>query len=408
MDELEQEDMIDQNDELTEKENKNEPLISFAKLNKYFLIPLSYPIFFFISSILDETIAENNVFKNPELIITIIYDVSIILAGLFYFISYFRPKKNVKKESNNNEEKSNTDITYIYNENLPTKYKAYKSILLILLLAFMYSIDDLYWIFFGENRVFEERLFYLFFIPLFSKVILKENIHKHHYFSLLISIIGIIFLIIPVCLVFQTEDILPNILNFVKGILYPLFLVIIKYLVEKYYLSTLKICLLIGIIFLIINLIGYTIYSLIKDDFSFFTDCFNFSIENKLEITIYFILYFIFATFTQLTLYLSLFYFSPTLIMVTSIISPLLKWIYDSATKGEELTELILNSIGYLILLFSSIIYNELIILNCCDLNKNTKKFVNKRLYEELEDIKKSEVIYLPEADDNSLMAGNN
>ena len=408
MDELEQEDMIDQNDELTEKENKNEPLISFAKLNKYFLIPLSYPIFFFISSILDETIAENNVFKNPELIITIIYDVSIILAGLFYFISYFRPKKNVKKESNNNEEKSNTDITYIYNENLPTKYKAYKSILLILLLAFMYSIDDLYWIFFGENRVFEERLFYLFFIPLFSKVILKENIHKNHYFSLLISIIGIIFLIIPVCLVFQTEDILPNILNFVKGIIYPLFLVIIKYLVEKYYLSTLKICLLIGIISLIINLIGYTIYSLIKDDFSFFTDCFNFSTENKLEITIYFILYFIFATFTQLTLYLSLFYFSPTLIMVTSIISPLLKWIYDSATKGEELTELILNSIGYLILLFSSLIYNELIILNCCDLNKNTKKFVNKRLYEELEDIKKSEEIYLPGADDSSLMAGNN
>ena len=224
----------------------------------------------------------------------------------------------------------------------------------------MYSIDDLYWIFFGENKVFEERLFYLFFIPLFSKVILKENIHKHHYFSLLISIIGIIFLIIPVCLVFQTEDIIPNILNFVKGIIYPLFLVIIKYLVEKYYLSTLKICLLIGIISLIINLIGYTIYSLIKDDFSLFTDCFNFSTENKLEITIYFILYFIFATFTQLTLYLSLFYFSPTLIMVTSIISPLLKWIYDSATKGEELTELILNSIGYLILLFSSLIYNEL------------------------------------------------
>ena len=113
-----QDDMIDQNDELTEKENKNEPLISFAKLNKYFLIPLSYPIFFFVSSILDETIAENNVFKNPELITTIIYDVSIILAGLFYFISYFRPKKNMKKESNNSEEKSNIFIMKIYQLNL--------------------------------------------------------------------------------------------------------------------------------------------------------------------------------------------------------------------------------------------------------------------------------------------------
>ena len=40
-------------------------------------------------------------------------------------------------------------------------------------------------------------------------------------------------------------------------------------------------------------------------------------------------------------------------------------------------------------------------------MNKNTKKFVNKRLNEELEEIKKDGDIY-PETDDDSLPAANN
>ena len=92
--------------------------------------------------------------------------------------------------------------------------------MIILLLGVMNSIDDLLWvlIYLKDSNVFQERLFYLFFIPLFSKIILKENIYKHHYFSLLISIIGAIFLIIPICFNLSKDNIIPNILNFIKGI----------------------------------------------------------------------------------------------------------------------------------------------------------------------------------------------
>ena len=241
---------------------------------------------------------------------------------------------------------------YIYNKNFSTVINTKKDIMLILLLCLMSAIDDLLWSLIEHiDIVFEQRLFYLFFIPLFSKIILKQDIYKHQYFSLLISLIGAIFLIIPLCLYFEKEFIVPNILNFIKGINYSLYFVIIKYLVKKFYFPPLKISLIIGIISIIINLIGYTIYCLIINDFRLFTDCFNFSEISILTICIDFILYFLFATLSQLTLFVSLFYFYPTLITVTNIISPLLLWIAKSIFIASSYYEIILFPIGFLITL---------------------------------------------------------
>ena len=281
--------------------------------------------------------------------------------------------------------------------------------MLIILLSLMFVINDLLCVFIEEETIFDERLFYLFFIPLFSKIILKENIYKHQYFSLLVSLIGGIFLIIPICFLLTKKDIIPNILNFIKGINYPLFIVIIKYVVEKSYLPTLKICLIIGIISIIINIIGYCIYCSIIHDFSLFTNCLDFSEVNKFIISVYSILYFLFTTASRLTLYLSIFYFSPTLIMVTAIISPLFLWIAKAIILQYASTmEIIFNPIGYLIALFSTFIYNELIIFNCCGLNKNTKKFVNKRILAELKEIHKIEMNPISETDNDSLMTDKN
>ena len=240
--------------------------------------------------------------------------------------------------------------------------------------------------------IFLKKDYIIFFIPLFSKLILKQNIFKHQYFSLLLAIIGNIFLFIPVCLVFKKEDIIPNILNFITGIIYPLFLVIIKFISEKYYISPLKIGLLIGIITIFIHFILYTIYSLIVyKDLTFFKDSFDFNpIENKFKISVYIILLILFNTTLNLLTLLALFYFSPTLIMITDIISPFLLWIAKTIKDGGKINELILNSIGYVIVIFSAFIYNEIIILNFCGLNKNTKTFVNQRLKKELDEIKKN------------------
>ena len=145
--------------------------------------------------------------------------------------------------------------------------------MLIILLSLIRGIHDFHNIFVHGKNVFQRRLYFLFFIQLFSKFILKENIFKHQYFSLIIAIIGIIFLLIPVCLELKNEDIIPNILNFINGIIYSLFLVIIKFIIEKYYISPLKIGIFIGIIGIFISFIFFIIYSLIEsNDLSFIKD----------------------------------------------------------------------------------------------------------------------------------------
>ena len=50
-----------------------------------------------------------------------------------------------------------------------------------------------------------------------------------------------------------------------------------------------------------------------------------------------------------------------------------------------------MKPIGYIIVIFASLIYNEIIIFNFCDLSKDTKKFVVERLTEESNDLRKTE-----------------
>ena len=393
MEQLNSEDTIDEDEEeLPEMKETKRPIITFAKLNKYFFIVILCPIFCMLTNFFALLIDEIEIIKRDELLYSILSDFSYIFAGMFYFISYFRVNYNKNNDSSSNIENNNSGIVYIYNESIIYNYNPYKIIILIILLSLINGIEDILIIFIGDNNFFEERLYYFFFIPLFSKFILKQNIFKHQYFSLLLAIIGNIFLFIPVCLVFKKEDIIPNILNFITGIIYPLFLVIIKFISEKYYISPLKIGLLIGIITIFIHFILYTIYSLIVyKDLTFFKDSFDFNpIENKFKISVYIILFILFNITLNLLTLLALFYFSPTLIMITDIISPFLLWIAKTIKDGGKINELILNSIGYVIVIFSAFIYNEIIILNFCGLNKNTKTFVNQRLKKELDEIKKN------------------
>ena len=180
-------------------------------------------------------------------------------------------------------------------------------------------------------------------------------------------------------------------------------------MVEKYYTPPLKISFIIGITSITFNVIGYTIYSLINNDFSYFTDCFDFSkIKNKFIIAIYFIFYSFFSFALVLSLFLSIFYFSPNIITITHILRPLFTFIVKAIIYKAILFDIIFGSIGYLIAFFSFIIFNELIIFNCCGLNKNTKKFVNKRINLELEEIKNEENNLLSETDDDSLLINDN
>ena len=59
-----------------------------------------------------------------------------------------------------------------------------------------------------------------------------------------------------------------------------------------------------------------------------------------------------------------------------------MKWIYNVSYKREydSKLDIICLSIGYFIFLISCLIYNEIIILNFCNLSRNTNKNIKERL----------------------------
>ena len=127
---------------------------------------------------------------------------------------YTKADSSNGKESIIYRERAPSNITLIYNEG--NKKSLIKEIILIICIGFLCTLFELLSFFAQGYKLFEERLSFLFFIPLFSKLILKDDIFKHQYFSLLIAIFGIILLLIPTGLELIKEDFIPNIFNFIR------------------------------------------------------------------------------------------------------------------------------------------------------------------------------------------------
>ena len=359
---------------------KNKPII-FPKLNKYYWILFISPFFCFLNNYFFLKIRYT--IKNNYCFNIITDELLHVFAGLFYFISYFR--KNGNKGNNNN-----TGIKYIYNKSNKINLKIY-AIFLVILSLFLFS-NRFIRAYIYDNKKIDSRFYFIIFIPLFSKFILKENLYKHHYLSIIISIIGWIILSIPICLKIKKEDILANFLNLIHGTIYPLILVLIKHTSDKYYITPLLTSLLFGLISVVLTIIGFIIYTLIKyHDFTFFKNVFDFSkVDNKLIISIFYVLLFLCGTILKLLNMLILFYFSPIFLQIAEVISPLFLWIALSIEKNTNtILELVIYPIGYVIVIFSSLLCNEMIILNFCGLSENTKIFVYQRMDKEISKMNK-------------------
>ena len=163
--------------------------------------------------------------------------------------------------------------------------------------------------------------------------------------------------------------------------------VMIKHLTHKYFLSPYLCLLYIGLFSLIILFVGFIIFYLIADKNLDNFIC-NFEGESLTSI-IYLILILIFSLVLNVLTFLVIFYFSPTLLMVTDVINPIIGWIKSlfSPDQKNKTLDIVLICIGYSLLLYSTLIYNEIVICNFFGLNRNTKKYLEKKQNEELSSI---------------------
>ena len=387
-----------ENENENEKINKKkEGLFSFTRLNKYFIIPFVCPIICMVSNYFLSLMMDQADFDNKKYFLITFVETSYVGGGLIYFISWIR---NKTEETRDNaiiykERETSSTIKFIYIDNSVEKIrkKRLKLFFILLLMSIClssFTFTDIYSI---DKNIFEERLYFLFFISFFSKIILKINIFSHQILSLFIGSIGLILLFIPIALIIKKDDIIINICMFFTSIGFSLFLVLIKYLTHFYFISPFLCILFTGLISLILTTSGFIIYSLIKNgDLSIIKENFEFeNIENKTKLIIYSSITFILASILQSLSNLVIYYFTPTLLMVTDCISPMLYWFFLVMPDEDKTINIIFNISGYIISLFSSLIYNEIIIFNFCDFNKNTKKYIEERQREELMSLRDTE-----------------
>ena len=313
--------------------------------------------------------------------ITILLSFDYILVGLLYICNILRLKIKTVKNNKIQNTSSESSIELIYNnsyDNLIANKSRIIAIIIFLLplLMSIYLIEQV----FNEYEK-DQIITYLIFFPLFSKFILKEKIYKHQFFSLIISFItSILILISTIILEINGIKIFLLIIKIISGIILSLIMVLIKLLIDNYYISPYKIFLIIGIGSSILIIIINIIYSLIiYKDLSFITNSFNFPSNFYFYIIMIIIIDFSLDASTCL----AIFYFSPNLLMISYIIFYIIYFFYDYDSENSNKFFKYCEIIGYIIIFIFSLIYNEIIICNFWDLNKNTKKYIFKREKEE-------------------------
>jgi len=157
---------------------KKRALFSFTKINKYYLIPFITPLFCFTCNFLVELMIKESNGLN-FLYIPIISSIGDIIAGLIYFIQLYK-NKNKNLDSNEVKEKEKNK---------------YKIICIIIFMSFLVCSFTLCYNLKKELYLFLPFSINLIMSIVFSKFLLKIIIYKHQILSIIISIIGFIFIL---------------------------------------------------------------------------------------------------------------------------------------------------------------------------------------------------------------------
>ena len=249
------------------------------------------------------------------------------------------------------------------------------------------------------NYLIKKRAGFIIFVPLFSYFILDTKLYRHHWLALIISLIGVFIITASRFILGFSffDEILYHLLNILISSMFAFSLVLIKYLMSKYFIVSPYTFLFYDGIFCIINsfiavlILEYPIVMNIKDskyNKHLINENNNYFSNNLFEIitmfkeqdslfyisfSLAFVSSFGYFIFNALTI----FHFSPYLNVLTDFITPLLYnilnyFFLDDDKNSNNIKRYIYELIGFLIIIFGALILNEIIILNFLGLSDNT------------------------------------
>ncbi len=331
---------------------------------------------------------EKDFIAAEQYIILFSYCISDSLAGVLILITkkIMKSKKNEEIEVKNN---SNSIFEPIYKKKKDTYPKKNKILLLIVICLidfFGRAVNLIYYLIFDDDTICKEsNNSFLIHIDIIcrivlSKLILKNKIHKHHWLSLIILLVGFISMFYAGYNLLES-----NISNWyyiiffvLKRVVFSLGDVFTKLLFTKIFIFSRTLMFIKGTSAFLIHIFIFFPLIFFKELIPFSKNGNNyFEIFTPSDIIIKII--FIFLLFLRNIVILHVIYiFSPTHLGFLDIIIIYLDYI-PSIIKFRSFHTL-MYFISLIIIIFGTLLYSEIIIINKYGLNKYTKPELVKRM----------------------------
>ena len=343
-------------------------IISFGKINRYYLLILLGSIFYLFLVLIE---IESKLFSEEEkhpIIYTLSYTFGLCLS--FFVMIIYKILNRSKREKNDlfvntikiNDQKKITQTT---------KKEQFFWLLFVTLIDFTTFITYVInWI---EMRVYLNYWSVnIISFSFFSYFILKKKLYKHHYLTIVTFIVfGVLFDLILGR--FITDYLINNLINFVTEILFSLTYVMFKFYMLKKFIKPYEILFFMGFIESILGIITLIITTNndYVDNFYLYYD----KLDTK-EVFIFILLSIDFFAY-NLMLVTIIDIFSPFHIFLMNIFNELMN--YFIHINEENPATSIITLIFMLICIFMALVYIEIIQLNFCGLSDMTNKNIELR-----------------------------
>lgn len=351
-------------------------IISFSKIDVQIIFPIIAGISKLLNKIIFDLIPKEEKIKKNPLIISIFLYLGMILTFIPYCL--FRSQTEIKKNIRTSNSKLELEYEH-YNINDKLRKKKY-------LLIFIGSLFDfcqtLAINIFCINCTYNLWILDNLFIGLFSYFILKIELYRHQYFSIIMIILFGIGLNIIEYKKTHKIDIYEIIGKIIGEIFFSALMVTNKYNMMETFSSPYEICFLEGIIGTILWVISLSIIILIGSkidsdllDIKKYYQNLDFSIDLLIALTTI-IRGFIYNLFILLTCNA----YNPNFVLIIVIIHEA----YPFLLFNEKF---FLNVAGFITLLFillMVLVFLEIIQLNFCQLSKYTRKNIGNRANSEI------------------------
>ena len=388
-------------------------LIGFSKVNSKLLILAIFPLIDPIRKIFDEKREDksndNNFFKLFR------FYLSYVLSIIFIIIIKFREKdekrnkiinklktinftknKDEKVEAKsdgqswiNPQDKVKSDLK---KERVAKKVMYIGFLIAILLILNIFNIifrdifSDEGWNFILHIGKQSFGVFFeiIFFITL-SIYAMKYKIYRHHFVSLIVILLNLILLMISFIICFPDCTIQTIIYYFFYSFLFCLYCILGKKYLNLFSNSPYNIMLSIGIVSILILFIFDIIMFSLFDNNDDYINKYGIILGFKKMTNILSIYVFIFDVicnfFSNIGLWLTIYYYSPFHYIISESMSEYLFILYDFIIfkRDYKFSDIILYTIIYIINFTFFLIFNEIIILKFCGLNYNIKENIEER-----------------------------